>query len=112
MISFITQGERDLIWRNRRLFKGSNYYIKEDLPQEVESNAKELIPVYKEALKMKKKAYMVRDQLFIEGKRYNQDNLDSLTPDLHPSRLANKENNDVHFFWGKILVSPTFSHVI
>ena len=101
LLCFNNQSDRDYIWRNRKGLKGTNIYLKEDLPQEVENKAKELVPNYKEARKTKKKANMIRDQLFIEGQSYTQEHLDSLPPDIHPSTLANKEIGEKHFFLGE-----------
>ncbi|KAK3084896.1 hypothetical protein FSP39_020969 [Pinctada imbricata] len=50
--------------------KGSNYWVKEQFPVEIEQRRKALYPIMKEERRKKNKVKLVRDRLFINGFEY------------------------------------------
>ena len=99
--SFIQQYDRDLVWANRKSLKGYPIIIKEDLPIEIESRARVMLPILKEAKKHNRKATLVRDALYINGQKYTESTLYRLPNSLQPITLSSKKVDDKYFFWGK-----------
>lgn len=50
--------------------KGSQIYVNEQFPPEIEEKRRKLYPILRQAKKDKKRAKLVRDTLYIEGKEY------------------------------------------
>ena len=63
--------DRELVRRQAPLtLKGSNFYVQEQFPPEVEQRRKSLYPVMREARRRKDRVKLVRDRLFINGIEY------------------------------------------
>lgn len=78
----------------------SNVIIKEDFPLEVEKRVNKLMPIFL-AAKNRKDIYadLVADKLYLNGKLFTVNNLDSLPDDLKPENLALKVKDDTLLFW-------------
>ena len=86
---FTTYKDRDTVWQKRTSLKGSNHWILEDYPTEIQQNRKILYPALREALKLVrkpgseiKKASMSVDSLIINGKKYTVKDMDKLPPSM------------------------------
>ena len=100
-VTFMDQRDKDTDWRNRKKLRGTDIYLKEDLPNSMEDAMRILIPIHKEALRLNKKSNLVRDHIYIDGTRYTIDVLDKLPAELQLSTLSKKETPEHIFFWGK-----------
>ena len=94
-------GDRQTIWGARRKLKGSNVYLSENFPAEIERRRKILWPIVKEARRQDKdrKAYLAVDKLHIGQKMYSVDNLETLPASLNPQKVASPSNNQVTAFF-------------
>ena len=101
LVKFVKKRHRDLIWFGRKKLKGSSIIVKEHLPQDTEDNIKTLLPIMKHARFKEHKAYMVRDQLFIDDRKYSVDDIKHLPVHLHPDAIATKITDKEVFFYGK-----------
>ena len=70
---FVLSKDKDLVMRNCHKLKGTRISVREQFPKKIETKRKQLYPVLQKAKKEKKKAILVRDQLFIEGKLFIPD---------------------------------------
>ena len=93
--------DRDQVWASRSLLKDSILVFKEDLPDEIESNARLLMPVMREAKNLKMKVSLNRDILNLHGQKFTVNNLNDLPSYLRPEILANKVTDTQHFFYGR-----------
>lgn len=55
---------------NRRFLRGTNFYLREHYPEEIEERRKPLYAVAKQARVSGKKTNLVRDKLYINGEEY------------------------------------------
>jgi ribA/ribD-fused uncharacterized protein len=101
--------DRQAIWANRRKLKGSNIYIKEDLPYEIEDKIKELTPIMHAARQQDMKASISRDVLRINGEKFKVNNLHNLPKSIQPSQISVKTTQTEHFFWGKAAPFSNFN---
>lgn len=60
--------DRERIRKSGRLLKGTQFGIQEQFPNEIEGRRKPLYPLLRQARQDQKKAAMVKDRLFVEGK--------------------------------------------
>jgi ribA/ribD-fused uncharacterized protein len=108
IVRFVRFGDRENVWSRKKKLKGTSYIIKEDFPAEIESRRSQLFPIYKAALTQKKKAALIVDNLFIDGKKYTTSSLDSLSPELQPKSLATKQIGNTIIFHGMNSVFSNF----
>jgi hypothetical protein len=66
----------------------NKFWMAEDFPDEIQNRRKILKPILQQAIKMKKRAYLVVDKLIIDQKTYTVDNLFALPDELSPVKLA------------------------
>ncbi len=71
VVKFVSMKDKQLVMKNCYKLKGERFSIREQFPSKIEKKRKELYPALKLAKKQKKKAVLVRDQLYIEGKLHN-----------------------------------------
>jgi ribA/ribD-fused uncharacterized protein len=81
--------------------KGSNIWIKEHFPPEIEAERQVLNPVYTAALRHKMKPMLVKNKLVIKNKVYTVSNLDTLPKEINFIDLHTKAKDDAVFFDGK-----------
>lgn len=101
--------DRNRIWANRRSLKGTNIYLKEDLPIEMEEKIKQLTPIMLEARKQDMKAIIIKDSLKINGEKYSVETLNRLPDCLQPKTIATKEMDKNILFWGKMSPFSNFN---
>ena len=78
IVRFVRFPDREQIWAARNKLKNTDIIMKEDFPQEIDQRRAKLFPIQKAARAENKKAYMVVDKLFIDGRKYTIDNLNTL----------------------------------
>ena len=108
IIRFTRFQDRQLVWNNRKLFQGTNFYMKEDFPPEIDRRRAQLFPVLKAARNQNKKAMMIADKLIINGQKYTMDNIDNLPPELHPRQLAQRTTDGAVLFYGRDSIFSNF----
>jgi ribA/ribD-fused uncharacterized protein len=108
IIRFTRFQDRELVWRKRKLLKGTNVYVKEDFPPEVNRKRSQLYPILLAARNSNKKATLVADRLFIENRKYTVDTVDTLPPELHPNMLSQRSTDDCIVFYGRNSVFSNF----
>ena len=101
LVSFPDQSARDKIWRSRKNLAGSDLYVKEDLPFEIEQMVNKIMPCYIAAKKRGMSAHIKYDALFISGVKYTTSSLHQLPEGIRPSDLCSKENRNCVLFWGR-----------
>ena len=60
--------DRERVRKSANRLKGTHYGIREQFPEEIEQRRKPLYPILRKARQEKKKAVLVKDRLFVEGK--------------------------------------------
>ena len=92
-------GDREMIWGRKGKLQGSNYWLDEDYPTEIENRRRILRPVASTARSLKKKATVSVDKLIIYGRTYTVDAIHQLPQELHPAKLATKTDGQVTAFF-------------
>ena len=90
VIRFAYYPDRENVWSCRSKLEGTDYILKEDFPDEIESRRSKLYKTYKLAQEKKYKVKMISDMLIINGKKYTRDALEKLPPHLHPKNHSAK----------------------
>ncbi|CAG2247197.1 unnamed protein product [Mytilus edulis] len=67
---FKTFKDREIVRKSAKELKGTKYGISEQYPKEINDRRKVLWPYFKEAKHQRKKAYLKRDKLFIDGTEF------------------------------------------
>ncbi len=88
------------VWQARKQLKGSDIYLNEDFPMEVQDKHQILRSILQRARTMEKQAFLNVDNLMIYGSRYTTDDLDKLPPELDPARIATEAVGDMLVFFG------------
>ena len=60
--------ERERVRKSAKMLKGTNFSIQEQFPEEIEKRRKPLYPLLKAARQADKRASLVKDRLYVEGK--------------------------------------------
>lgn len=112
---FSTYKDRDIVWQKRTFLKGSDLWILEDYPSEVQQNRRTLYPALREALKLMKKpgseikkASMSVDSLIINGKKYTVSDMDKLPPSIRPENISTITKDDTTVFFSKNSILSNF----
>ncbi len=110
IVKFTLFKDKDKIWRNKKKLQGTQIFLKEDFPPEIEQRRSRLMPVYLAALRDRHygKVSLVVDKLFINGNMYTVNNLHQLPPPLRLENIATKSNDDAVWFWRR--ESPFSNH--
>ena len=101
IVRFSWYGDRESVWNNRSMLKGSDIYINEDFPEEMEKRRTRLYPIVKAARSKKMKATLNKDKLIVGGKTYQLETLDSLPEEIQPKTLATRETEHLVLFYGQ-----------
>ena len=105
---FVYFPDREEVWRARSNLKGTNYRIREDFPEEIESERRTLLPIFIAARKQKEmKAKLVGNRLIVNSETYTTENLHQLPAPLLPRAVSERViTNDMgrkyHCFHGKL----------
>ncbi len=107
VVKFGSFVDRELVWAKRTSLKGTNFYLSEDYPPEVESRRKVLWPYYRQCKSDQRdgkdvKVRMSLDRLIIDGRTYTADTVDKIPDKFHPVKISTKEVGESTIaFWGK-----------
>ena len=93
-------GDRTTVWNAKKNLKGSNIFLREDFPTEIQNRRRILWPIMKKAQSMGKSAFLNVDALIIDGRRYTCKDINTLPPDLDPAKIATPQAGHVTAFFG------------
>lgn len=65
--------ERELVRKQWKPLQGSDYYVREQFPKEVNDKRRQLLPRMKDAKRAGKRAWLSYDTLYIDGKPVKDD---------------------------------------
>lgn len=82
--------DREEVWGNRHLLKGSRLVLREDFPEEMEHKRRTLLPYYKVAKEKKMKASMKGDTIRVEGKTYTTSEISKLDEHVAPRDVCER----------------------
>ena len=115
LVRFERDRERDKVWEKRFQLKGSDVYMCENYPEEIEMKRKVWYPIVKKSRAMqsyRNKVFIVDDKLIIDKDdtrtEYSVDELNKIPEDLNPSNLCCKSEGNVIAFFGR--GSPLSNH--
>ncbi|CAH1777006.1 unnamed protein product [Owenia fusiformis] len=81
-VKFNWYQDRETVWGKRFSLKGSNIYVTESFPKEVEDNRRLLMPYFKKAKELKWKCAMIADTLIVKDERYKIGDIQKLPMEL------------------------------
>ena len=96
--------DREEVWKRKSALKGSNMWMREDFPPEVENWRRKLYPILQAARRddrYKARASIHIDRLSINGRLYSVNQLDQLPDGLKPEQIATKRVGNVTLFYHK-----------
>ena len=76
VVKFSSFKMREKVRTQGRKLAGTTFRIQEQFPKKIQEERTRLIPVMNEARRQRKKAYLIKDKLYIEGTLYNPDQND------------------------------------
>lgn len=85
--------DREKVRKSGRLLKGTNYGIQEQFPEEIEKRRKPLYPLLRAARRDNKKAGIVKDRLFVEGREVFPSG-DAVRPRARAQSLGNTRQDN------------------
>jgi ribA/ribD-fused uncharacterized protein len=97
IVRFHFFGDRKEVWSKRSELQGSDFWLAEDFPNEIQDRRRILKPILKHAVKLQGSTngiYLIADRLVIANKTYTVNNLHSLPPELSPARISTREIGD------------------
>jgi hypothetical protein len=100
-VTFGRQSDRDHVWRNKKKLKGTRFFIKEDLPRDIEKEVSKLNMIFTAARAKGYQCSMVRNKLYVNGQAYTYDTLHKLPEPLQPSSISSKTTPNEIYFWGR-----------
>ena len=103
IVKFHWYGDRMAVWGLRKNLKGTNIFMNEDFPREIQERRRILTPIMKKARDMDKTAFLNVDSLIIEDSRYTVADLCKLPDELSPATVATPEvaEGSLAFFSGQ-----------
>ncbi len=102
IVRFQSHPDRESVWKKRANLKGSGIFMKEDIPETIEEERRSLYPILKRAKDAGHKATVVGNKLVIGGKSYTVSSLNSLPPGLSPRDVLEVQDDNYHFFFGRL----------
>ena len=93
--------DREMIWKNRRLLKGTGIIMREDYPEPIEQNRRSLLPYCNAAKEKKWKATLRGDTLLIEGQSYKVEDRQKLDEYVKPREVYERQmpEKKIHLFF-------------
>ena len=93
--------DRELIWKNRRLLKGTGIIMREDYPESIEQDRRSLLPYCNAAKEKKMKTSLRGDTLLIEGQTYKVEDRHKLDEYVKPREVYEKQlpEKKLHLFF-------------
>lgn len=106
-------GDRQAIWRAKYHLKGSNMYLNEDFPWDIQQRRNVLIPIMRAAISKNYKAYILVDKLHLDlenGKHLVIDHktLDKLPRDLDPNYITTSSDDNTMVFFNSLCPLSNF----
>ena len=104
IVRFNSYRDKTTEWEKRFKLTGNECSMSENYSRDREFNRQKLYAVFKKAKNMdnyKKRVFLNGDILMVDGTRYTVDNMDSVSPELHPRQFSEKRN-DTHLIFGGI----------
>lgn len=100
---FLCRQDRMNVWALKKHLKGTDIWIREDLPEVIERQRRFMYAVSKMAKdnKFPGEVYVSGPSLVVNKKRYAYEELDKLPDAIHPRRLCTREVNGHILFYGK-----------
>ena len=92
--------DREFIWNNKYRLAGTDYFVREDFPDEIQNNRRQLYPIMRTAIRQGQKAVLSVDKLIINSQVYRVSNLHQLPENLQPHNAAMKRDGNYTFYWG------------
>lgn len=113
IVRFHWFGDRTMVWESRQKLKGTNLFLNEDFPKEINERRKTLLPLMKAARQNGHRANLNVDKMHINftngGHRvYTVDNLNTLPKGLHPHDISTKQTNECLAFFTKLCPLSNF----
>ena len=92
IVRFQYYPDREEIWRASWKLRDNIHYVREDFPDSVRENRRILLPCFKAARKdpSVKQSFLKADNLFIDGRKYTVNNIDSLPQRLRWTRKGQR----------------------
>ncbi len=88
IVKFQRYSDRMRVWEQRKKLKGSEIFIEEDFPREIQERRRILAPIMKKARALGKNAFLNVDALIIDGVRYGISDIPKLSSELSPANIA------------------------
>ena len=76
LVKFSSFKMREKVRTQGRKLAGTAFSMQEQFPKKIQEERTRLIPVMNEATRQRKKAYLIKDKLYIESTSYNSDQND------------------------------------
>ena len=93
--------DRESIWKQRSLLKGTNISLSEDFPQEILTKRQVLDAIRRKANSQQKKAFLTVYRLILEDKTYTVDTLHSLPLSLQPKEVFTRRSDTYTAFYNR-----------
>lgn len=102
IVKFSFFRDREYIWHNKKMLAGTNIYVREDFPPEIDRRVNIMMPIFLAARRDKNvKVSLVIDKLYLNNSKFTVETIDRLPEHLRPESLAMKETDDKVFFFKK-----------
>jgi hypothetical protein len=102
MVQMNTIADRQRIFGAKRNLKGSDYFVQEDFPREIERKRALLLPIMKAAraiAEYQEGTYLAGDKLVVNKKRYSIENIDKVPANINPRQNSTKTARRHHIFF-------------
>jgi len=106
IIRFLNSSDKQSVMENRHKLKGSDTYINDDYPIEIEKKRGALRPVLRYVKQMEDKATLVQDKIRFKGKLYSADSVQQIP--INMSGLGIKETDTHVIFAGQFTPLSNF----
>ena len=106
--------DRELVWKKRFSLKGTNIWISEDYPAEIQAIRRRLFPIMRAAQSEAKESGITRkvslsfDKLVLDGKVFTINDLHKLPKNLRPENISTKTTGNVTVFYTRNSVLSNF----
>ena len=106
--------DREMVWKKHFSLKGSNIWISEDYPPEIQNARKRLYSIMRAAQNEARKSGIARkvslslDKLVLDGKVFTINDLDNLPANLRPENISTKTTGNVTVFYTRNSILSNF----
>ena len=105
IVRFLNYTDRERVWRNKRLLRGSKFFIEEDFCQNTRMTRRKLLPVMLEASRKGHKSHLDKENVVIDDKPYTIDTVKTLPKEI---RDGSRWRNDQVSFFGELCPASNF----